>query len=146
MISRLYLFNCSTRWNGGWGLGLGMAANYHGDWFVLLLFQVTFLDRLLTCHVFRSALLSSSTSSCCLLFVCKLSLNSQYTRVWGCLCICVCVYAHRIVSPDKTLRYINTYYYCCCHYLLQQELLCLVYILSLFPPPPYPLPSPYPRP
>ena len=76
-----------------------MAANYLGDWFVFLLFQVNFLDRLLTCHVSRSALLSSSTSSYCLLFICKLSLNSQYTRV--------CVYAHRIVSPDKSLGYIK---------------------------------------
>ena len=57
-----------------------------------------------TCHVFRSALLSSSAASpCCLLS--KLVVNSvqciNYNCVSGCLCVRVSVHSLRIVSPKK---------------------------------------------
>ena len=69
-------------------------------------------------YVFCSVLLSSSVSSLCLLPVLscvltKLGIVSMLVCAGACLCAFVCVYALRIVSTDKILRFSDTsiYYY-----------------------------------
>ena len=81
----------------------------------LTLVYASLFPDLQTCHVFCSVLLSSSISSlfAALFKLCKLSfVYSECSRVrvpvceW--VCTRACVYALRIVSTHKILRFIDT--------------------------------------